>query len=251
MSNKHVGGRSVIDMWLPAVLLGVAGVGWWWSTGSAASMRGDAMSMDTMSTMSFAAFLIGWAAMMAAMMLPAVLPVVRGYAHAADGNTAPAVTFVAAYLAVWSATGIPAYLAWSRLHEPMAHPSPWIGRIAGAVAVAAGLYQLTPLKSVCLRHCQSPISFSLPHSNYLDRVTRAFLAGGRYGMFCLGSCWMLFVLLIALGTMQLAWMLALSVVIWLERLAPISDWLTRLTAAMLVTLGVVLLVHPEFLTHLV
>jgi predicted metal-binding membrane protein len=62
---------------------------------------------------------------------------------------------------------------------------------------------------------------------------------------------MLFVLLIALGTMQLAWMLALSVVIWLERLATIGDRLTRMTAAMLIALGVLLLVHPAFVTHLV
>lgn len=250
MSNSEARERSPTDMWLPAILLVVAGVGWWWSVVSAARMRGDATSMDTMSTMSFAAFLIAWAAMMAAMMLPAVLPVVRRYAHAAAGNTAPAVTFVAAYLTLWSATGIPAYLAWSRLHEPMAHPYPWIGRIAGAVAVAAGLYQLTPLKSVCLRHCRSPIPWAPQHSNHLDRAARAFLGGGRYGMICLGSCWMLFVLLIALGTMQLAWMLALSVVIWLER-TPIGDRLTRVTAAMFITLGVVLLVHPAFVTHLI
>jgi predicted metal-binding membrane protein len=236
---------------LPAALLGVAGVGWWWSTVSAADMRGDAMSMDTMSTMPFAAFLIAWAAMMAAMMLPAVLPDVRRYAHAADGNAAPAVTFVAAYLALWSATGIPAFLAWSRLHEPMAHPYPWIGRIAGAVAIATGIYQLTPLKTMCLRHCRSPILLSPPRGNHLDRAARALLAGTRYGIFCLGSCWMLFVLLIALGTMQLAWMLALSVMIWLEKLAPIGDRLTRVTAAMLIALGVVLLVHPALVTHLV
>jgi predicted metal-binding membrane protein len=212
-------------------------------------MRGDAMSMDTMSTMSFAAFLIVWAAMMAAMMLPAVLPVVRRYARAADGNAAPAVVFVTAYLALWSATGIPAYLAWTHLNEPMSHPYPWVGRVAGAVAIAAGLYQLTPLKTMCLRHCHSRIT--LWQGNHLDRAARAFVAGGRYGMFCLGSCWMLFVLLIALGAMQLTWMLALSVLIWLERLAPISNRLTRVTAAMLLALGVVLLVHPALVTHLV
>ncbi|MBO0879301.1 MAG: DUF2182 domain-containing protein [Mycobacterium sp.] len=212
-------------------------------------MRGDAMSMDTMSTMSFVAFLIAWAAMMAAMMLPVVLPVVRRYAHAADGNAAPAVIFVAAYLVLWSATGIPAFLAWSRLNEPMSHPYLWVGRFAGAVAIAAGLYQLTPLKAMCLRHCRSPIP--LWHGNHLQRAARVFLAGGRYGMFCLGSCWMLFVLLIALGTMQLMWMLGLSVVIWLERLAPNGDRLTRVTAAMLLALGVALLMLPALAVHLV
>lgn len=251
MGNSEVRARLWTDTWLPAALLSLAGVGWWWSLVSAGGMRNDGMSMDTQPTMSFAAFLVAWVAMMAAMMLPAVLPVVRLYARAAADNAAPAVIFVAGYLALWSATGIPAFLAWSRLNGPVAHAYPWAGRFAGAVAVAAGLYQLTPLKAKCLRHCSSPISFSLQHGKHLDRPARAFLAGGRYGMFCLGSCWMLFVLLIAFGTMQLAWMLALAVLIWLERVALFGDRLTRVTAAMLVVLGVVLLVHPAFFIHLV
>jgi len=240
---------------LPAALLGVAGVGWWWSV---VGMTGDAMAMDTepgmpMETgpmMSFAAFLIAWAAMMAAMMLPAILPVVRAYARAATGTAAPAIVFVAGYLALWSATGIPAFWAWSHLNGPLAHGSSWVGRFAGAVAVAAGIYQLTPLKATCLRHCHGPVSVSLPYGKHHDNPGRALRAGGRYGIYCLGSCWMLFVLMIAFGTMQLAWMLALSVVIWLERIASFGDWLTRVTGAVLVTLGVALLVHPAFVSHL-
>ena len=240
---------------MPAALLGVAGVGWWWSV---VGMTGDAMAMDTepgmpMETgpmMSFAAFLIAWAAMMAAMMLPAILPVVRAYARAATGTAAPAIVFVAGYLALWSATGIPAFWAWSHLNGPLAHGSSWVGRFAGAVAVAAGIYQLTPLKATCLRHCHGPVSVSLPYGKHHDNPGRALRAGGRYGIYCLGSCWMLFVLMIAFGTMQLAWMLALSVVIWLERIASFGDWLTRVTGAVLVTLGVALLVHPAFVSHL-
>ena len=254
MSSSEVSGRSWTDTWLPAALLGVAGVGWWWSVVSADGMGGDEMSampMDTMATMSFAAFLVAWAAMMAAMMLPAVLPVVRVYTRAAVGNAAPAVIFVAAYLALWSATGIPAFLAWSHLNEPLAQADPWVGRFTGVVAVAAGLYQLTPLKATCLRHCHAQTSLSPRQGTRLDGLVPALLAGGRYGMFCLGSCWMLFVLLIAFGTMQLAWMLALSVVIWLERIASFGDRLTRVTAAMFVVLGVALLVHPALVSHLI
>ncbi len=207
------------------------------------------MSMATQSTMPSVAFLIAWVAMMAAMMLPAVLPVVRRYARAAADNAAPAIIFVAGYLAVWSAVGIPAFLASSRLN-PALHTCPWVGRFAGAVAVIAGLHQLTPLKAKCLRHCRWPMSMSGGPGKRLDGPARALVAGGRYGMFSLGSCWMLMVVLIAFGTMQLAWMLALAVVIWLEKLAPLGDQLRRLTAAMLVVLGVVLLVHPVFVTHL-
>lgn len=250
MDNGQGRARSRTDIWLPALLLGCAGLGWWWSVVSAAGMRGDAMPMDTQSTMSLAAFLIAWVAMMAAMMLPAVLPVVDRYARAAAGNAVPAIVFVAGYLAVWSAVGIPAFVASTRLN-PVMHSCPWVGRVAGAVALLAGLHQLSPFKATCLRHCRRPMSPSGESGRDPKRPVGAFVAGGRYGVFCLGSCWMLMLLLIAFGTMQLAWMLVLAVVIWLEKVAPFGDQLRRLTAAMLVVLGVALLAHPMFITHLI
>jgi len=243
-------GRSRTDIWLPALLLGVAGLGWWWSVVGAAAMQGggmDGMSMDT--TPSLGGFLVAWVAMMAAMMLPAVLPVVRRYARAAAGNATPAVIFVVGYLALWSAAGIPAYLASNSLN-PDLHTCPWVGRVAGAVAVVAGLYQLTPLKTMCLRRCHWPMSSSRDSGKHFGGAARAFLAGGRYGIYCLGSCWILMLLLIAFGTMQLAWMLVLSVVIWLEKVSPFGDRLRRPTGAILVVLGGALLVHPVFVVHL-
>jgi predicted metal-binding membrane protein len=245
------------DIWLPAVLLLVAGLGWWWSVRTA-EMDRQPMAMDSMApmspmvAMSFAAFLIAWVAMMAAMMLPAALPVVRLYARAAAaGNAAPVFVFVLGYLAVWTVAGLPAYLAWSRLNEPLMNVEPWVGRLAGAVAVAAGLYQLTPLKAVCLKHCRSPLSFFMRHGKHLDRPVGAFVAGGRHGLFCLGCCWMLFVLLIAFGTMHLAWMVGLAVLILLEKAAPFGEQLTWVSAVLFVVLGVVLLARPEFVIHLV
>lgn len=237
-------------MWLPALLLGLAGLGWWWSVVSAAAMRGDSMPMGTESTVSLVAFLIAWVAMMAAMMLPAAIPAVGRYARAAAGSAAAAVGFVTGYLAVWSAVGIPAFVASTRLN-PMLHSCPWVGRVAGVIAVVAGLHQLTPVKATCLRHCRRTESLAGGPANLHGSHGRALLAGGRYGIYCLGSCWMLMVVLIAFGTMQLAWMLALSVVIWLEKVAPFGDQLRRLTAAMLLIVGVVLLVHPTFVSHLI
>jgi predicted metal-binding membrane protein len=247
---------SLTETWLPVVLLILAGIGWWWSVDSAKDMSaGDDMAMDSMPsmpTMSFAAFLVAWVAMMAAMMLPAALPVVRVYARAAAvGNAAPVAVFVAGYLALWSAVGIPAFFAWNRLSGPLAHGDGWVGRLAGAVALATGVYQLTPLKSVCLQHCRSPLSFFLHHGKHLDRPVGAFVAGGRHGLFCLGCCWMLMALLIAFGTMQLAWMVALAVLILLEKTAPFGEWLSRGAAVVFSILGVVLLVNPMLVTHLV
>jgi predicted metal-binding membrane protein len=252
---RGVAGRR--DIWPPVALLILAGLGWWWSAVSAGDMGGvgpsmDGMPMEPQPTISFIAFLVAWVAMMAAMMFPAVVPVVRLYGRAAaNGQVAPVAVFVGGYIALWAVVGIPAFLAWRRLNEPLMAGSPWAGRVAGGVAVAAGLYQLTPLKSVCLRHCRSPLSFFMRHAKHLDRPTGAFVAGGRHGLFCIGCCWMLMALLIAFGAMQLAWMVVLAVLILLEKAAPFGEQLARVTGAVLVVGGVALLVHPEFVTHLV
>lgn len=212
----------------------------------------DGMPMEPQPAMSFVAFLVAWVAMMAAMMLPAVVPVVRIYARAAaNGRAAPVAIFVGGYIALWAVVGIPAYFAWSRLNEPMMQGSPWAGRVAGAVAVAAGLYQLTPLKTVCLRHCRSPLSFFMRHGRHLDRPTGAFVAGVRHGLFCIGCCWMLMALLVAFGAMQLALMVVFAVLILAEKIAPFGEQLARVAGAALFALGVALLVHPALVTHLV
>lgn len=249
------------DIWPPVALLLLAALGWWWSAVSADDMSADStgampmpmpMPMDPQPTMSFIAFVVAWVAMMAAMMFPAVVPVVRLYTNAAaKGRAAPTVFFVGGYLVLWSLVAVPAYFAWRRLDEPLMHGSPWVGRVAGAVAVAAGVYQLTPLKSVCLRHCRSPMSFFLRHGKHLDRPTGAFVAGGRHGVFCVGCCWMLMALLVAFGAMQLAWMLVFAVLIFMEKTAPFGEQLARVTGIALLALGVALLVHPQFITHLV
>lgn len=250
VGEQRRAGRA--ELWLPVALLTLAAFGWWWSAVSAGDMDTGGMSMQPMPTMSFAAFLVAWVAMMAAMMFPAVVPVVRLYARAATNDqVAPTAVFVLGYIALWAVVGVPAYFAWRRLEVPLMQGSPWVGRVAGTVAIVAGLYQLTPLKSVCLRHCRSPMSFFLRHGKRLDRPARAFTAGAHHGLFCVGCCWMLMAVLIAFGTMQLVWMLILAVLIVLEKIAPFGEQLARLTGAALLVLGVVLLVQPTFVTRLI
>jgi Predicted metal-binding integral membrane protein (DUF2182) len=125
----------------------------------------------------------------------------------------------------------------------------------GAVAVAAGLHQLTALKGMSLRHCRSPMSFFLPQvpqGKHLDRAARAFVAGARHGIFCLGSCWMLMVLLIALRHNAIG----MDAGARGSDLARESHSLRRSAYVCdggdeLVLLGAVLLVHPAFMIHLV
>lgn len=234
---------------IPSVLLLLAAAGWWWSARMAADMESMG-SMGSMSSagasMSFAAFVAAWVAMMAAMMFPAISPVVRLYARAAEkGGVAPVAFFVAGYLVVWSAVGIPAYFAWQELAAPLDRGDVWVGRLAGATLLVAAIYQLTPLKSMCLRHCRSPISFFLRHAGTnVGTPSRAVRLGATHGTFCLGCCWALMAVLVAVGTMNLAWMVALTVVIFVEKVAPRGERFAVGVAAALAVLAVVLLVDP-------
>lgn len=233
------------DAWLAAALLGGAAVGWWWSAVTARDMDAPMMMMSGEAAMSLAAFLAAWVAMMAAMMLPAILPVVRLYTRAAQRRTvAPVGLFLLGYAAIWSAMGLPVYAVWKRLAGPLADATPTAGRIAGAVLVVAAAYQVSPLKAVCLEHCRSPFSFFMRHGKNLHRPTGAVLAGAHHGLFCLGCCWMLMAVLVAFGTMQLAWMAVVAAVILFEKVAPFGERLAPVVGGLFLVLGVVLLFHP-------
>jgi predicted metal-binding membrane protein len=234
---------------LPLALLGVAGVGWWWSARMADDMTGGAMGMSD--TISFGAFAVAWVAMMAAMMLPAVLPVVRLYARAAaQGRAAPLPFFVAGYLAVWSTMAPAGYLGWRALEMPLAEGRRWVGLLAGATLITAALWQLTPMKASCLRHCRSPIGFFLRFGGRARRAPGALRMGMAHGLFCLGCCWALFAVLVVVGTMNLLWMAVLAAFVLLEKNGPRGELIARGGALACAALGIALLAQPSLLTHL-
>ena len=193
-----------------------------------------------------------WVTMMAAMMLPSAAPMVLLYARvsrerARRGQAAfvPTWIFVAGYLAAWTAYGLVAYgiyravvaagtgwLAWDRA-------GPYV---AGGALIGAGVYQLTPLKDVCLRHCRSPLHFLL--QGWREGRTGAVRMGLEHGAFCVGCCWGLMVALFALGVMSLAWMAIVAGVILVEKLAPQGERLSRVFAVALVALGIWVAVAP-------
>lgn len=256
--NARAGGDALVRFGVPVVLLLLAAVGWWWSLRMEGEMgAGGAGGMDAMGdaamtdAMSFGAFLVAWLAMMAAMMLPAVLPVVRLYGRAATaGHAAPLPFFVAGYLGLWVVTGLPAYLAWEALQDPIADGAAWAGRLAGAALLLAAVWQVTPLKSWCLRHCRSPMSFFMRHGKGISRPAGAFRMGLGHAAFCIGCCWTLFVVLVAVGTMNVVWMVALATLIVLERNAPGGEQVAKLAAGALGALGVALLVAPSIFGHI-
>ena len=244
--------RTRDRFWIPGALLVVAAVGWWWSARMASPGSGDMAMTDPTMAVSAASFLVGWVAMMSAMMFPAIIPVVRLYDRAARrGNVAPVPFFVGGYLLVWSAIGVPAYFAWHALSGPISAGAPWVARLAGVVFVVAALYQATPLKTVCLRHCRSPLSFFMHNGVRLDRPAGALRAGGTHGLVCVGCCWALMAVLVSLGTMQLAWMFALAALIFLEKVAPFGERVSVIAAVVFLGIGAALLVSPAVLTDLI
>jgi predicted metal-binding membrane protein len=239
------------DVAITAALLAGSVVGWCWSVRMAADVEDGMGAMSMAGTMSFAAYVVGWVAMMAAMMFPAIAPVVRLYALAAGrGTVAPVPVFVAGYLLVWSAIGAPAYLLWRVLDEPLAMGQASAGRFAGGVLVVAAVYQLTPLKQTCLRHCRSPMSVFTHAAGNPARPTVAMRIGVLHGAYCLGCCWALMAILIAMGTMHLAWMAALALVIFIEKVAPRGDTFAAVVAFLAAGIGLWLLVDPSTISTL-
>jgi predicted metal-binding membrane protein len=238
---------------VPTVLLGLAALGWWWSARMTHEMvSGMAMGSSMGSaSISFVAFVGARVAMMAAMMFPAILPVINIYRRAAGlGRAAPTPLFVAGYLFVWSVIALPAYFAWRATQDSVSHAEPWAGRLAGIAFLAAAAYQVSPLKAVCLKHCRSPMSFFLRQRSNLRRPIGAVTAGANHGLLCLGCCWAFMAILIVLGTMQLAWMIILAALIFVEKVTPIGERFAHVAAAPFVALGVILIIHPVFLSRL-
>ena len=187
-----------------------------------------------------------WAVMMVGMMAVPALPVLLLFAgmHAKRiPGVMPAVpSFGLGYLAVWLAFSACATVAQWALHDgallssAMATSSP---AVAGVILMTAGAYQLTPLKTGCLAHCQSPLGFLM--SNWRDGSSGAFLMGFRHGIYCLGCCWALMAVLFAVGVMNLAWVGVLTVFILAEKIGPTGARVSRAGGAILIALGVVLL----------
>jgi len=241
-SVTSVRGGALLERTIPVVLLMVAAAGWWWSA---------RMSDQDMSSMALASFALAWAAMMAAMMFPAIVPVVRLYGlAAARGRAAPLPFFVSGYLLVWTLVGIPAYAASQALMMPLMDGRPWAGRLAGAVMLVAATWQVTPLKDVCLRHCRTPLGFFMRLGTSVARAPGAVKAGALHGSICVGCCWALMAVLVTVGTMNLAWMAGLAGLIFLEKNAPHGERIARVVAGLLVVTGLVLLAHPASITAL-
>lgn len=227
---------------LVALLIAAAALGWVWT---AREMRG--MDNGPWTNLGGFGWFVGvWVVMMAAMMFPSVAPTVGIYARMTRrrGPLAPAL-FVGGYLAVWSAAGIGAYGVFRAGRALLGDDLHWNGAgrwVAGATLLVAAVYELTPLKDVCLSKCRSPVGYLM--GAWRGGRRGALRMGAGHGAWCLGCCWALMAALFALGVMSLAWTAVVAGLIALEKTLPWKRTATYATTALLVALAVGVVAAP-------
>jgi predicted metal-binding membrane protein len=236
----------------------VAGIGMKMSaltmTRMAIEMPGMAMQQADWSIGYGLVILLMWWVMMVAMMVPSAAPMVLIHAAVGrkkekSGQPLPATAlFVAGYLVIWAIFSLlAATLQWGLesvgiLTGMMEIASP---TIAGLVLIAAGLYQLTPVKYACLKHCQSPLAFILHH--WRPGRIGAFRMGIRHGSYCVGCCWFLMVLLFIGGIMNLIWIAGIALYVGIEKFATGRRWIA-VAAGVALTVAGLHMVIGSFLT---
>jgi predicted metal-binding membrane protein len=226
-------GGLIALAWVTLALWGQSPYGRYLSHHSLDEVRGGGLLMLV--------FVAGWLVMLLAMMLPTTLPLVALFARLtsarADGRRLVSL-LVVGYLSIWVVVGMFIYVGDAVLHVAVAQ-STWVAEhvwMLGALTLlVAGAYQFTPLKYHCLEKCRSPFSFITQHWRGRNEAGQAFMLGIHHGVFCVGCCWTLMLLMFGVGVGNFGWMLVLGAVMAIEKNMP---WGRRLSAP----LGVVLLV---------
>ena len=235
---------------LIAALLLLAAVGW---VVTDERMRGmDAGPGTDLGSLGF--YVTAWVVMLAAMMFPSILPMVAMFARIQEGKRergeqvpiGATAVFVGGYLVTWTLAGLLAYaildlgrslsidaLSWDRA-------GPYV---AGGVIAAAAIYQLTPLKDVCLVRCRSPLAFLL--GSFRPGRAGALRLGIEHGSWCVGCCWALMAALFALGAMSVGWMAFIAALIATEKLLPWKTVANRGVAVLLIVLAVAVAFAPD------
>jgi predicted metal-binding membrane protein len=240
---------------LPMVIgvLGIVGIAWVYlltATMPMPDMSMADMGMISWSATDFVLMFFMWAMMMIGMMVPSAAPMIFIFVaynrsrRQRNQLTASVPAFVTGYIIVWVGFAALATLAqWqlveaSLLSDMMVATSPLLG---GALLIAAGLHQFTPVKNICLTRCRSPFEFIA--SGFRPGMSGALLLGLRHGAFCVGCCWVLMGLLFVGGVMNLLWIAAIAVFVLLEKVLPFSAQFSRVSALLFVLAGVLITVN--------
>lgn len=199
-------------------------------------------------------FMALWLAMMVAIMYPTAAPMIMAFARVHGDRRSrgdpfvPTWIFAGSYLLLWSATGVFAYVL-AVAGDELANESGWImdnaARIGGTLLIGAGLYQLTPIKNVCLNKCRTPMSFLL--NSWREGTGGAFRMGLEHGAYCLGCCWLLFLILFPLGMMNIAVLALIALLIFAEKVAPLGRKVATAAAVGLIAYGAFVVFAPSAL----
>jgi predicted metal-binding membrane protein len=201
-------------------------------------------SMQAWEVMDISLTFVMWVVMMVAMMTTSAAPVIIMYQtvsrmqHKENDPLSSTWLFLLGYLVTWAGFSAAATLAQWGLHSAalltpmMASASPLLG---GALLVAAGVYQLTPLKDACLSHCRTPMGFLL--AEWRNGKLGPLVMGMRHGFYCVGCCWLLMALLFVGGVMNLVWVALMAAYILVEKVAPARMWLSRISGIAVIAWG--------------
>lgn len=230
-------------------LISTAGLAWLLST-----FQPDMMKvMNSYNPILITLYTATWTAGMAAMMFPAIIPMVLLYNKLISNNQSDSsqeivelkfpysfklILFVGMYLVVWAVTGIVLLLGWSvPMNIIVSMPANNnIGIIFGSILIISGIYQFTPLKNKCIGYCESPLSFFM--RRWKSGMSGAIKMGAYHGLYCLGCCWPYFLIMVALGWMNLLWMGLFAVIIFGEKMWSRGIWIARGFGIALIILGI-------------
>jgi predicted metal-binding membrane protein len=188
--------------------------------------------------------LIMWSVMMLAMMTPTALPVLLIFTRMGKGRGDPRAMragsmFAAGHLTIWIGFSVVAAALQWLLHRSMLLSSDMSlasSRISGIVLIGVGIYQLTPMKWKCLMRCQRPVDFLL--TNWREGLQGAFQIGIRHGVYCLGCCWALMLVLFVVGVMNLAWVALITAFVFLEKFGPSGARIARVSGVLIILAGI-------------
>lgn len=230
-------------------LISTAGISWILST-----FQPDMMKvMNSYNPVLITLYTATWTAGMAAMMFPAIVPMVLIYNKLITNNPSDSsqeivqldfpysfkvILFVGMYLVVWAVTGIVLLFGWSVPMNIIANmpANNNIGIIFGSILIISGIYQFTPLKNKCIGYCESPLSFFM--RRWQTGIRGAIKMGTYHGLYCLGCCWPYFLIMVALGWMNLLWMGLFAAIIFGEKMWSKGIWIARGIGITLIVLGI-------------
>jgi predicted metal-binding membrane protein len=222
----------------------------------ASDMAAMGMAGANWSIAAAVAFTAAWTVMMVAMMFPSAAPMlllfrtVAAQQRVSGGAFASTWVFASGYLLVWTGVGAATWVLVQALGDAAGRMAlearaNWAHLALGGVLIAAGLYQLTPLKEVCLDHCRSPFAFVMQH--WRPGPAGALHMGIVHGLYCLGCCWALFAVLVAAGVMSLAWMLLLTLIIFAEKVLSLGRLISLAVGVAFLVVGTIVAVGGDHL----